>query len=189
MFLTKLMMPTAALLAVWAGCSLGLAEVGFTQEKPAAVPSTNPDSQRTAAILDTLETPVSMAALNGTPLGDVLKSINRATRKSPLNAGLPIYVDPGGLQEAQKTLESTITLNVNDMPLKVTLARVLAQVGLEYTVKDEILFIVRQTGSHGTSLRWFPCPGSSHRERRRSWPSSTCRSRCHSQTRRRWRIS
>ena len=90
MFLAKLMMPTAALLAVWAGSSLGIAVVGFTQEKPAAVPSTTPDSQRTTAILDQLETPVSMEFPNETPLGDVLKFINRATRKGPFDAVLPI---------------------------------------------------------------------------------------------------
>ena len=146
MFLAKLMMPTAALLAVWAGSSLGIAVVGFTQEKPAAVPSATPDSQRTTAILDKLETPVSMEFPNETPLGDVLKFINRATRKGPFDAVLPIYVDPGGLQEAKKTLESTITLNVDDMPLKVTLAKALAQVGLEYTVKDEVLFISSPNG-------------------------------------------
>ena len=146
MFLTKLMMPTAALLTVWAGSSLAIAVFGFTQEKQAAVPSTTPGSQRTTAILDKLETPVSMEFPNEAPLGDVLKFISRAACKGPFDAGLPIYVDPGGLQEAEKTLESTITLNVDDMPLKVTLARVLAQVGLEYTVKDEILFISSPNG-------------------------------------------
>ncbi len=182
MFLIKLKKLSAPLLAVGAASSLGIAAVGLTQDKPAAAPSTTPISQRTTAILAKLETPVSMVFPNETPVGDVLKFIKRATSKAPFDVGLPIYVDPVGLQEAEKTLQSTITLNVEDAPLRVTLTQALAQVGLEYTVKDETLFISSPNGIRGTRRRQSPCPGSSHRERRRPWPSSTCRSQWNSPT-------
>ena len=188
MFVTKLKMPASALFAVGTASALGIAAVGFTQEKPVASPTTTPVSPRTAAILAKLEQPVSMVFPDETPLGDVLKYIKQATANGPFDTGLPIYVDPVGLQEAVKTLESTIRLNVEDAPLRVTLARMLTQVGLEFAVKDETLIISSPNGSPGTSSRRSPCPGSSRRERRPFWRGSTCRSRCHSPMRHRWRM-
>ena len=42
-----------------------------------------------------------------TPLEDVLKYIKQATTTEKY-AGIPIYVDPGGLKEAEKTMTSTV---------------------------------------------------------------------------------
>ena len=140
MFLTKLKIAAAALLAVGAASSLTIGTVGFTQEKPKAEPSTTQVSPRTKAILAKLEEPIPMVFPNATPLDDVLKYIRQATT-TPTFSGLPIYVDPVGLQEAESTLLSTVTLNVEDTPLRLTLAQILAQVGLAYVVIDDVLII------------------------------------------------
>jgi RNA polymerase sigma factor (sigma-70 family) len=155
MFLTKLKLSAAALLAVGAASSLAIVTVGFTQEKPAAAPATTPVappatpvsspttpvSPRTKAILAKLEKPISMVFPNATPLDDLLKYIKQATSAGPNDLDHPIYVDPLGLQEAKRSLNSTFTLNVENTPLRVSLAQVLAQLGLEFAVKDEVLII------------------------------------------------
>ena len=43
-----------------------------------------------------------------TPLEDVLKYIKQATTTKTY-AGIPIYVDPGGLEEVDQTMTSTVT--------------------------------------------------------------------------------
>ena len=82
---------------------------------------------------------------NKTPLDDVLKYLKQATT-TPAFSGLPFYVEPQGLQEAGRSLNSTIAMNVENTPLKVTLPKVLAQVGLAYVVKDDLLIISSPRG-------------------------------------------
>ena len=56
-----------------------------------------------------------------TPLEDVLKYIKKATTSSNYS-GIPIYVDPIGLQEVEKSMTSTVrNIDLNGVPLKVTL--------------------------------------------------------------------
>jgi hypothetical protein len=52
-----------------------------------------------------------------------------------------MYVDPVALNEAQKTMTSPVTLDVEGVPLKATLRLVLKQIGLDYTVQDGLLMI------------------------------------------------
>ena len=154
MLLTKLKLSAAALLAVGAASSLAIVTGGFTQEKPRAAPSTTPASPpttpvspRTRAILAKLERPIPMVFPQETPLDDLLKYIQQATRGGPNDPqGLPIYVDPLGLQEAKRSLNSTFTINVEGTPLRVTLAQVLAQLGLDFAVRDEVLIISSPEG-------------------------------------------
>jgi RNA polymerase sigma factor (sigma-70 family) len=96
---------------------------------------------RSMAILDTLAQPVSMPFGAETPLEDVLKYIKVATQRPDLPQGIPIYVDPAGLQEAERTMQSPITLEVEGIPLDRSLHLVLRQLDLAYTVKDGLLYI------------------------------------------------
>ena len=123
------------------------------QPKPPAVTSKGPRpdgviSPRTRAILATLEETVPMGFANETPLDDVLIYIKQATfkGKKPTDPGLPIYVDPLGLQEAGQTLTSTVRMNVIGAPLKITLPQILGQLGLAYLVKDDVLIISSPKG-------------------------------------------
>ncbi len=143
MFLTRLKIAAAAFITIGAASSLTIDVVGFTQEKSAPTPPTAAQQQppRRRSIADKLEQPIAMSFANETPLGDVFKYINQATRDGRAGAGIPIYADPLGLQDAEVTLNTTVALDVENTPLRVTLARLLAQRGLEYAVKDDVLII------------------------------------------------
>ena len=52
-----------------------------------------------------------MSFANETPLEDVLKYIKSATA-GPHDTGIPIYVDPIGLQEAERTLNSAVQIDL-----------------------------------------------------------------------------
>jgi hypothetical protein len=140
MFLTKLKISAAALLAAGAASSLAVVTVGFTQEKPVAAPATTPVSPRTKAILAKLDEPIAMSFANETPLDDVLKYIKQATT-TPTFPGIPIVVDALGLQEVKKTLESTVSIDLEGVSLKTTLHLLLEQLGLVYTIKDGLVVI------------------------------------------------
>jgi hypothetical protein len=95
---------------------------------------------RTHQILQKLEEPISMSFAAETPLEDVLKYIKQATT-TPTISGISIYVDPIGLQEAERSLKSTIQIDLEGVPLRRTLQLMLAQLGLVYFVEDGLLVI------------------------------------------------
>ena len=84
-----------------------------------------------------------MSFANETPLDDVLKYIKQATT-TPTYNGIPIYVDPVGLQEAERSLNSTIQIDLEGVPLKTTLRLILKQLGLAYYVEDGYLVIASE---------------------------------------------
>ena len=84
-----------------------------------------------------------MSFANETPLEDVLKYIKSATA-GPSDTGIPIYVDPVGLQDAEKTTTSPITMDLEGVPLRRTLYLLLDQLGLTYQVGDGIVFITNE---------------------------------------------
>src|SRR5690349_1404927 len=75
-----------------------------------------------------------------TPLADVLDHIKQAT-SSPSYCGIPIYADPIGLREAERSLNSTVQIDLEGVPLRVTLRLCLKQLGLAYEVADGYLRI------------------------------------------------
>jgi RNA polymerase sigma factor (sigma-70 family) len=105
---------------------------------------------RSLQIIAKLEEPISMSFANETPLDDLLKYIQQATT-SPTVAGVPIYVDPIGLQEAERSLNSTITIDLEGVPLRRTLQLLLAQLGLIYHVEDGMIYIT-SAGSENVPL-------------------------------------
>jgi hypothetical protein len=111
---------------------------------------------KTKSILAKLDEPISMNFANETPLEDVLKYIKSATQ-GPNDSGIPIYVDPVGLQEAEKTMTSPVTLDLEGVPLKTTLRLLLKQLGLTYTVKDGLLTITSESSEdQPTEIRIYP---------------------------------
>jgi len=99
--------------------------------------------ERSKIIHSKLEEPLEMFFKLDTPLSDLLKYIKQATidEKAGLPTGIPIYVDPAGLKDVEKTMAGSITINVEDVPLKASLQLVLDQLDLTYTVKGGILMI------------------------------------------------
>ncbi len=75
-----------------------------------------------------------------TPLEEILKYIRQETT-TKAHASIAIYIDPKGLEEADATLQSPITLDLEGVPLKTTLRLMLKQIGLAYCVRDGVLII------------------------------------------------
>ena len=93
-----------------------------------------------ARIWVALEQPVPMRFPNDTTLEDVMKFIESATH-GPDGKGIPIYVDPLGLQDAERSMTSTVTINLEGVALKTSLRLCLDQLGLSYGIRDGILLI------------------------------------------------
>ena len=97
--------------------------------------------QKSRMILEKLEEPISMSFAAETPLEDILKYIRQATTSSTYQ-GIPIYVDPFGLQEADKTMTSTVrNMDLEGVPLRRTLQLLLKQLDLAYFVEDGVLCV------------------------------------------------
>jgi len=119
---------------------------GDTYKRPTVAYVNAPVSVRLAKTWEKLQAIVPMNYENETPLEDVLKAIREAT-KGPDNKRLQIYVDPIGLQEAEKTMTSTVTLALDDAPLTTSLPLLLKQLGLKYFVSPEGLVVITSGAS------------------------------------------
>jgi hypothetical protein len=119
-----------------------------TSERPLMViEETEFDETKNEAIRNMLELLLPMRFATETSLQDVKKYIQRATQdeKVGLPTGIPIYFDPDGLQDADKTMNSTISIDLEGIPLRTTLQLLLRQVGLNYRVTGGLLYISDET--------------------------------------------
>jgi hypothetical protein len=82
----------------------------------------------------------------GISLEDLLKHIRRATAGSD-GKGIPMYVDPIGLQEAEVSMTSTSQIYAENVPLKATLRMCLRQLGLTYLIEDGFLMITSESAT------------------------------------------
>lgn len=97
---------------------------------------------KTKAVLTTLERRLDLK-LEQAPLEDVLISIKTATQGEG-DTGLPIYIDPVGLQEAEVTMRSPTSIDAKAEPLKTALRKALKPLHLVYGVKDGLLTITSE---------------------------------------------
>ena len=95
-------------------------------------------------VMNQLERPIALPFESETPLSDVVQYLKSATQSPELPAGIPIYVDPIGLKEANVTNETPIIIELNGIPLKRGLFLALRSIGLAYTVQDGLLIISTQ---------------------------------------------
>jgi hypothetical protein len=93
------------------------------------------------AILKKLDQLIPMHFLEDTPLEDVLKYIRQAT--ADVNyPGIPIYVDPVGLQNAEKSITSTVrNLDFDAIPVKDALRLCSRQLDLGFSVRQGFVMI------------------------------------------------
>jgi RNA polymerase sigma factor (sigma-70 family) len=105
-----------------------------------AVMSTLDRSPRNQAIIEKLDEPITLHFATETPLSEVLKHIKEHF-KGPDGKKLPIYVDPQGLTEADRTEKSPVTIDLEDIPLRFSLRLLLKQLGLAYCVRDGVVII------------------------------------------------
>ncbi len=59
----------------------------------------------------------------------------------PNDPSITIYFDPIGLDKAEKTMTSLVTMDVAGVPLRTTLRLLLGQLGLSYSVHDGLLVV------------------------------------------------
>ncbi len=111
-------------------------------------PTPPPMTERAARVWLKLHERISMNFPADTPLEDVKKYIESSTQdeKAGFPTGLPIYVDPQGLREVDKTMASTVSINVEGIPLALTLKLLLKQLGLVYRIDPEGVLIVTSPG-------------------------------------------
>ena len=98
----------------------------------------------TEGIFDVLDQPLALTYADGAHLEEVLKEIKlRSTGWPKLKSGIPIYVDPIGLQEAEKSMTSPVRRPspVDRLTLGEHIRSVLGSLGLGYVVKDGFLMI------------------------------------------------
>lgn len=76
-------------------------------------------------------------------MDDLIKAIRSATKgKSIDDPPIPIYLDPLGLQMADKTMNSPIQWDVEGIPLAASLPLILKQVGLQFHVVPNGLLMI-----------------------------------------------
>ena len=102
---------------------------------------------RTEGIIDALDQRIALTYADAAPLDEVLKGIKKLTTANPklpkIPTGIPIYIDPIGLQEAERSMNSTVKHppSADTLTLGEHLRRVLEPLGLGYEVKAGFLMI------------------------------------------------
>jgi hypothetical protein len=109
-------------------------------------PGQDPRSQ---AIRKKLDASIAMNFAQETPLEEMLKHIKTSTVSPDFPNGIAIYVDPIGLQEAEKTLTSPIQLDLEGVPLRRTLYLMLKQLNLCYWIQDGMIVISSDSEDKG----------------------------------------
>jgi len=85
----------------------------------------------------------SLVFAKETSLEDLIKAIRSATKgKSNDDPAIPIYLDPLGLQVADKTMNSPIQWDVEGVSLAASLPLILKQVGLKFHVMPNGLLMI-----------------------------------------------
>ena len=119
---------------------------GIDQERNETASPAADATPRTKRVLARLEEPIPMSFADRTPLDDMLTYIRHATTTSRGDDGIPIFSDPRGLQEAGCSLTSTVSIDLEGVPLKTTLRLMLKQLGLAYAVRDGTVIISSAEG-------------------------------------------
>ena len=115
-------------------------EARVTIARISSLLSTIDKNPKSLAVIKKLEEPVTLHFPEDTPLQEVLKHIKDVSKGSD-GQRIPIYVDPLGLQEADKMMTSPVTIDLEDTPLRFSLRLVLKQLGLAYCVRDGVVII------------------------------------------------
>ena len=105
------------------------------------VPRPDPFALKSQAIGKKLDDSITLSFPEKTPLEDVFRFIEKATR-SPDGTGIPIYIDPG----ARSSLKNLVQIDLEGVPLRTTLTLLLSQEGLTWAIEDGLLLISTEQG-------------------------------------------
>ncbi len=103
------------------------------------------DSPKTKLVLKTLDDPYQFPFPDATTLEDIVRYVTQATT-GPNGPALKIEVDPHGLYNANCTMQSTVQIDLEGVPLRTSLRLALKQLGLAFAVKDGTVVISSPTG-------------------------------------------
>ncbi len=118
-----------------------------SDDKPVTVYVVPPITVKAAKAWEKLGKTINFSFALETPLEDVLRYIKKSTADDKANqAGLSIYVDPIGLQEAEKTLTSPVTIDLEDVPVSLGLKLILRQLGMRYYVDPHGIVMIVSGG-------------------------------------------
>ncbi len=118
-----------------------------------------PPTPESARVWSALLQPVDMPFTQETPLEAALAFVRKTTRSPDLPSGVILYVDPNGLQEADKTLQSPVQIDLKGVPLSSALSLMLAQLDLAYSVgADGIVCITYVATLHPPSGETYLSP-------------------------------
>ncbi len=138
--------PSATIAAATvAGPVGGFAVMGDEPLPPSSVVhlAARPMSPEATRVWLKLQEKVPMQFANETPLEDVLKYIRSCTTdKADFPEGIPIYLNPAGLQEVEKAPQSPVILDLKGIPLATTLRLALDQLGLAYRIHPDGLVTI-----------------------------------------------
>ncbi|MDG3006953.1 RNA polymerase sigma factor [Paludisphaera mucosa] len=98
------------------------------------------DNPTSVAANEALAAPFTLRSGEKSTLGELLSQIRGSLTTSD-GKKLPVYVDPVGIQDAGATLDSPVSIDLEDVPLKLSLRLMLKQLGLAYCVRDGVLII------------------------------------------------
>jgi hypothetical protein len=98
------------------------------------------ESPRAQAVLKALDEPMTLRFAQETPFAKVLDQIKEKAKGAD-GEPIPIYVDPQGLRDAGATLQSTVSIDLTNAPLKFSLRLILKQIRLAYCVRDGVVII------------------------------------------------
>jgi hypothetical protein len=115
---------------------LTMAGTGASDSSP-----TDDQDDRSQKILAELGKLVDVPFATDTPLQEVIKFVRANTKCTSFPEGIPVYVDPVGLRETEKSLSATVRMELVQVPLQTSLKLLLKQLGLNYLVTDGLLKI------------------------------------------------
>ncbi len=101
---------------------------------------TDARARASARMLERLEPPMALHFPHETPLSQVLRNIQE-TAENRDGEPFPIFVDPIGLSEAERSISSTLVVDLDGVPLKHGLLACLKSLDLEFCVADGYLKI------------------------------------------------
>jgi hypothetical protein len=117
---------------------------GDSETKPTVVNvAPKPASREATKVWLKLQEKIPLAFPIETSLEDVLKSIQQSTiDKTDFPEGIPYYINPIGLQEADKTSTSTMMINLKGISLATSLKLALDQIGLAFWIHPDGLLVI-----------------------------------------------
>jgi len=119
----------------------------FTDPKVRRVYLKRSLTEKNAGVLAALQKRVAIPFDRVTPLSDFIQHIKTSTVTPERPKGVSIYIDPIGLDEAEKTDTSPIRLGVSDVTLAQALKTALNQIGMIYWVEDDGLVVISAADS------------------------------------------